>query len=82
MGGTTVRVSRKTHDALRELAEQTHQSMQDVLARAVEAYRRDHLLREINTAYAALRADPDAWREEQADRAIWEGTLTDGLEHR
>jgi hypothetical protein len=55
--------------------------MQEVLSHAVEAYRRDHLLREVNAAYALLRADPDAWREERAERAIWEGTLADGLEH-
>jgi hypothetical protein len=30
-------------------------------------------------AYAALRADPDAWAEELAERALWDTTLMDGL---
>lgn len=38
------------------------------------------LLVETNRAYAALRADPEAWKEERRERALWEGTLADGLE--
>lgn len=42
--------------------------------------RRRRLLEETNRAYAALRADPDAWREELAERAIWDVTNLDGLD--
>ena len=80
MAGTTVRISQETREALRELARQTNESMQDILARAVEAYRRERFLREVNAAYAALHADVEAWREEEAERAVWEGTIADGLE--
>lgn len=38
------------------------------------------VLAETNRAYAALRADPKAWNEERRERALWEGTLADGLE--
>ncbi len=38
------------------------------------------LLEETNRAYAALRADPNAWKEERRERALWEGTLADGFE--
>lgn len=38
------------------------------------------LLGETNRAYAALKADPAAWKEERRERARWEGTLADGLE--
>jgi len=31
-------------------------------------------------AYAEMRADDDAWAEEQAERAVLEGTLPEGLE--
>ena len=32
-----------------------------------------------NAAYAALRSDPKAWKAEQAERALWDKTLADGL---
>src|SRR5437588_11584295 len=57
---TTVRITQDTSQTLRDLAATTGQSMQDVLAQAVEAYSRQLLLDEVNHAYAALRADPSA----------------------
>lgn len=41
---------------------------------------RQRLLAETNEAYAALRADIKAWKEELQERALWDGTLADGLE--
>jgi len=79
MAETTVRVTKETREALRELSEQAGESMQEVLARAVEAYRRQRMLEETNAAYAALRSNPEAWREEQEERQAWEATLGDGL---
>jgi hypothetical protein len=38
------------------------------------------VLEEPNRAYAALIADPEVWGPEQAERAIWDNTLTDGLD--
>lgn len=38
------------------------------------------LLGETNRAYATLKADPAAWKQERRERALWEGTLADGLE--
>lgn len=29
---------------------------------------------------AALKADPEAWAEELAERKLWEATLMDGLD--
>lgn len=80
MPSTTVRISQETREALRELAEQMGEPMHKVLARAVEAYRRQYILEISNAAYAALRADPEAWREEQQERQEWDSTLADGLE--
>ena len=79
MAETTVRVTKETREALLELSEQAGESMQEVLARAVEAYRRQRMLEETNAAYAALRSNPEAWREEQEERQAWEATLGDGL---
>ena len=77
---TTIRVSRRTRDRLQHLAEQYGSSMQAVLEEAVELYQGQRLLEATNAAYAALRADPAAWRELQDERAEWDATLNDGLE--
>ncbi len=45
-----------------------------------EANRRRELLAETNRAYAALKADPEAWKAERKEHALGEGTLADGLE--
>lgn len=36
-------------------------------------------LDELNEDYAKLRADPEAWAQEEAERALWDVTLADGL---
>ena len=80
MASTTVRISQETRETLRQLAEQAGEPMHRVLAKAVEVYRRQYILDKTNAAYAALRADPEAWQEEQQERQTWDITLADGLE--
>jgi hypothetical protein len=80
MTTTTIRVSRRTRDTLREMTEASGHSMQEVLEEALELYRRRQLLEATNTAYAALRAEPNAWNELEAERKAWDATLADGLE--
>ena len=55
--------------------------MQTILDEAIDQYQRNKFLDEVNAAYARLRADPKAWKEELAERKDWDGTLMDGLEH-
>lgn len=66
---------------LRDLAEREGKSMQTVLDDAIERYRRDKFLADVNAAYARLRADPRAWKEELDERLVVEGTLMDGIEN-
>lgn len=80
MSTTTVRVTLETHAIIQELARESNQSMQLLIARAVEQYRRQLVLQRTNDAYAALQARPEAWAEELAERHIWETTLADDLE--
>jgi len=80
MNSLTVRISETSHQILQELAEHSGESMQTILARAIEEYRRKRFLEEANAAYAALRQNPKAWKQEQAERRAWEATLGDGLE--
>lgn len=77
---TTIRVSRRTRDVLQALAEQYDSSMQSVLEEAVELYQGQRLLEATNAAYAALRSDPEGWRQFQEEQAEWDATLNDGLE--
>lgn len=77
---TTIRVSTHTHDLLRELAQHSGMSMQSVLEQALEQYRRQQFMERANVAYAALRADADAWDDLERERLDWDQTLADGLE--
>lgn len=43
--------------------------MRAVLDRALEQYRRQKFLMECDATYAALRQDPEAWAEYQAELA-------------
>lgn len=42
--------------------------------------RRHQILTEINTGYAMLQGDPEAWQEYQTELTAWDRTLADGLE--
>jgi hypothetical protein len=74
-----VRISPRSHDLLRKLAQEEQQSMQSVLDRALERYRRERFLRAANGDYSALRQDAKAWKQELQEREQWEATLGDGL---
>lgn len=76
----TTRISAPSHQALRRLAEQSGESMQTLLEKAVELYRRQRFLEESNRAFEALRADASAWKAEQAERELWDIAVADGLE--
>jgi hypothetical protein len=75
-----VRVREETREALRELEQQTGQRTPELVARAVDQFRRSLVLAETNVAYAALRSDREAWAELESEREEWETTLADGLE--
>ena len=53
-----------------------------VLEKAIETYRRQKFLEEANASYAALKANPKKWKEETAERELWDSTSADGLEGR
>jgi predicted transcriptional regulator len=76
----TMSIEADTHQVLQDLAARTAEPVEVVLKKALEEYRRKRFWDETNAAYAALRADPQAWQEELEERAITEGTLADGLD--
>lgn len=77
MASTTVRISTQTKKTVKKLAAKTGRKMQAVLDEAVELYRRQCFLEEANVAFANLRADAQAWSEEQAERAMWDTASSD-----
>jgi len=80
MAGTQVRVSETTHQLLRSLATQAGESMQEVVEKAVEHYRRKAFLEGLSSDFRNLREDKAAWEEDQEERALWDNTLQDRLE--
>lgn len=76
-----VRVNERTREVIRDLAQQVGESMQVVIDEAIEDYRRKIFFEKANTAYAALRQDPEAWDAMIAERNEWDATLADGLDN-
>ena len=80
MESLTVRISRSTHAALRALADESNESMTEVLEKAIEIYRRQRFLAGLNADFAALRKNKAFWEEERVERSMWDVALIDGLE--
>ena len=74
-----VRISSRAHRLLQQLAKEADESMQAILDKAIESYRREQFLRAANRDYAALRRNPKGWKQELRERELWEQTLADGL---
>ena len=64
-GTTTVRVSRRTHQVLSELAAQQGRSVSDLLDRLAEQARRRQILAQYNARMGELFADPE-------ERGLWQ----------
>jgi predicted transcriptional regulator len=80
MASAMVRISDHTREALREIAHAEEESMQSVLEKAVEQYRRRRLFEQLDASYAKLQEDPEAWQSLQDERRVWDVTLGDGLD--
>lgn len=76
---TTVRVHRRTRDAISRLSRRHGISSADLLDQLLSRAEEEQVLVDMNRSYADLRSDPDAWRSERAERDAWEPTLLDGL---
>ncbi len=80
MNEKTIPVSESTLAQLRELARWAGISVNEALDRAVRDQYDRKFWDAVNDGYAALRADPVAWAEVEAERKLWDGTLMDGLD--
>lgn len=73
-----VRINKESHKVLLEIAHADRRPMQEILARAIEEYRRLRFLKEANAAYAGLRRNALKWKHETKERSLWDATLGDG----
>jgi hypothetical protein len=80
MAGTTIRISEKSLQTLQKLADESGESMEAILDRALEEHRRRVFMDQVNADYAALRQDPEAWADYQKELDLWDATLMDGLD--
>lgn len=80
VSGTTVRIKEETREALRELERTTGRRTPDLLACAVDQFRRSLIIAETNAAYAALQRDETEWAAVEEERSEWDATLADGTD--
>lgn len=76
----TIRVSRSTHELLRELAAKSNATITAVVDEAVRDLQRKKFWADFNAACEALRADSVSWADLRREDGEWEATLADGLE--
>jgi len=74
---TTIRVSEQTRDRFAKLADATGRPMTQLLEEAVDALERRLFFDQLSARYEALRADPQAWDEIKAERALEAGAVGD-----
>ena len=79
-GTTTVRVSRRTHQVLSELAAQQGRSVSDLLDRLAEQARRRQILAQYNARMAELLADPEERRLWRHDVDLFEASAAEVVE--
>ncbi len=79
MATQAVRVSPPAYDELHALAAERGTTMGAVVNDLLREHRDKQFWEEFDAAYATLQADPKAWAEELAERALLDNTLMDGL---
>jgi predicted transcriptional regulator len=75
-----IRITEETSQKLDELAEETNESKQDLVGKAVQMLTRKYFLVKTNQELADLKKDPKAWKEYLDEHEAWDQTLLDGLE--
>ena len=75
-----VRVNESTHNTIKDLAREFGESMQTIVDKAVERYKREVFLEGLNQDFKNLQENETDWAEELEERRLWENTLLDGVE--
>jgi hypothetical protein len=80
MGTKTMKVSTATHERISTVAREDGRSMASVVDEAIRDFERKRFFDRLNAAVARTRADPVAWADYQAEVAIFDGAIKDGLD--
>jgi hypothetical protein len=81
MATITIRVPQQTHERiLRLAASRKNANIGDIVDEATRRLEDDDWFEAFNASFAALRADPVASADYDAEVAAWDVTLADGLE--
>jgi hypothetical protein len=78
MADDRIPISAITLARLQELARWAGVSIDEALDRAIKDQYDRNFWAAVGAGYAALRADPQAWAEIEAERKLWDNTLPDG----
>lgn len=65
---------------LNHIAKRTGSSKQLIIDEAIERLERENILNQVNEAYASQKKDPEKLREFEEEMALWDVTLSDGLD--
>ncbi len=76
-----IRLTDEANNHLDELAQDSGQSKQDLMVQAIKMLAADYFFKKADAAYARLKKDPKAWKQELEERKLWESTQLDGLKH-
>lgn len=76
-----VRIDHHTQLVLTELSRQRNEDKKKIIAHSVEMFRRQTMLEQLCEGYRELRSDPEAWAQEQADRAAVEHPAISDLDN-
>lgn len=79
LASTQVRISEATHAVLHALAVQSGESMQSIVEKAIEQYRRKAFLEGLSRDFLKLREDSEDGQDDDDESGDWETTLPDGL---
>ena len=79
MSTTLIRIRTDVHRRIMELAKAERVPMVEYLDRALKDYEKKLFFESLSAQYAAVRADPKARAEEDAEQKLWDTTLKDGL---
>lgn len=78
---TTAKISSQSARILDRLHRRFHKPKTVLIDQALKKYEEQIMLEDINEAYARLKGDKKAWKEELKERSELEGTIGDGLEN-
>lgn len=80
MATTSIRIDRRTHERLKDIAERQHSSLGSIVNDLLDRYEEEEFRRSVHESFQGLREDPAEWEAYKAMVKPWDATLLDGLE--